>query len=736
MAAIERSSSHVAIPPLCARRTVASSCHALCSQSLRVLSTHGNCSLSAAFHRPMRASRHHLLLLGLLLSVVLLCCVAPLSLALAARQADGAFRAWHLADVAPYPNNDIVYVTDSPNYIRALSATTGAALQSNASVPAGQTIAGIAVDGSNSRVWAITEGIRGWRTREYWLWTFTSELQAVANLSLATLSPPPSLGDRYFSALSVDQDGNVCIVRQLANSTVLVDFVSAAGLLVRQWTAPLPVERGIRYYPAAAPHGLLYFRADGVDGYYYDPPLYVVTLDGVLTDTLTLEIDTDTCDSIFSMAVSHSGRIALACDSGLQLFDSGGALVSSFSYASPLVSWMSFTALSFDGADRLLAVAPSVDYGVQVISSTTGELLRVWYSAVPELSLLNNIAYDPWSHSLVAFRELYNAAVVRLDADTGSLLQQYSLGGRHGNCWLLASDIGPSRDIYLLLGCSQPYPSGVASVVLHAVSATGRVRREVRLVGWSPRMLLEGALLVREEQQMFYLVASTGRVNEVAAFAFDGTNLFNATDPSTGNLGWWNTRLVRVDDRAMAVVDPLNNRIVLLALDNGAFLRNITAPSYTQLLAAAYDGESWYRSEVTYDRSAREWVNSSIRHYAADGKTVLALYAMNNRDFHLLAIASGEHVHRLYAPDEESGAVVWWSRQSQQQPREAREISNAVVIAASGTLESRVREQSARHSAGMHEQLPGEQQDECFRAAVLARRQQWQDGRKKREGRT
>lgn len=123
---------------------------------------------------------------------------------------------------------------------------------------------------------------------------------------------------------------------------------------------------------------------------------------------------------------------------------------------------------------------------------------------------------------------------------------------------------------------------------------------------------------------------------------------------------WLQIQLWRADERTLAGVDSDNNRIRLLSLNDGSFIDNITTGSDTRLLSAVYDGTSWYRSEATFDYGKYEWVNSSVRQYTADGRTLLAEYATAARAFHVLAIGGGGSSgkgQRLYAVD---GRREWW----------------------------------------------------------------------------
>ena len=78
-----------------------------------------------------------------------------------------------------------------------------------------------------------------------------------------------------------------------------------------------------------------------------------------------------------------NGHIAVGCDSGLLLFGAGGGLVPSFTYDSVLEGYNYFSSLAFDTTGRLLAVPASYsDMGIQVISTTSGDLLSTWSNGV------------------------------------------------------------------------------------------------------------------------------------------------------------------------------------------------------------------------------------------------------------------------------------------------------------------------------------------------------------------
>ena len=181
-------------------------------------------------------------------------------------------------------------------------------------------------------------------------------------------------------------------VRQLFNGTVLVHVITPDSKQIRSWTAPFSAARLTRFVMAAGPNDTLYFQTDYF--YYWEDeqprPLYVLSGDVVLQSTLNLNLSIDTCARVFAMAVSRrSGHIALACDSGIQLFRSSGAVVPTFSYATVLPDYAYFISLVFDSIDRLLAVASYGDYGIQVVSSVNGDLLSDWSNRVPPLDYAN-----------------------------------------------------------------------------------------------------------------------------------------------------------------------------------------------------------------------------------------------------------------------------------------------------------------------------------------------------------
>ena len=171
--------------------------------------------------------------------------------------------------------------------------------------------------------------------------------------------------------------------------------------------------------------------------------------------------------------------------------------------------------------------------------------------------------------------------------------------------------------------------------------------------------------MVCEDRQRFFVVAGNGwEDSQVVAIAFNGTILFNVTDPRMGQLDSYDTGLLRVNDNTLAVNDPYHNRIALVDLDNGDFFGNITFPPYTTVRAVAYDGQSWYRSEMQLDDYT--WTNISINQYADDG-SVTAQYGVADRQFDMLTIAGDGDRRRLYALDRYEGTVAWWKIQPQQQ---------------------------------------------------------------------
>ena len=660
----------------------------------------------------------------LLLSLVVL--FVTLQLSLVAQPADGSFRGWQVGDVAPHPNNGVVYVLDYPNYIRAVNRTTGAVLQWSATLTTAQYIVAIAADGLSNRVYALIQSTvedRNTDYIDYWLVTLTADLHPIANISLATLSPQTTWFDRMFThTLPIDSKGNVYIARQLNNGTVLVHIFTPDGKQARTWTAPFHTEEQLGYSLALGPGDTLYFQTDYYWWWLYNDdqprPLHITTTDGVLLASILYDLTSANCEEISAIAVSPtSGNVAVACDSTLLLFDASGVLVPSFRYISTLDSWTGIQSLAFDSIDRLLAVVPTYDIGIQVVSSVSGDLLSVWTNGVPTLSFSQAVVYEPWSQSLVAFRPSSKSIVLRVDADRGTLLQEYSLSARQDNCYSAAAALGATGDLHLLLNCyyfdARYYTT---KLLLHSMTPAGRIRREVVLDGWSAGMLQSNQLVVCEDKQLFYVLTNWwDRINTVVAITFNGTNVFNYTDKRIGNIGNWNTQLLRVNDNTLAVVDPDNYRIILLDLDNGAFFGTIPLPQNTLQLGTAYDGNSWYRSEVDWiDRTG--WGNSSIRQYATDG-SVMAYYSLDGEELGKLSIGGVGDRHRLYAVDRYEGTVAWWNIQSQ-----ASEQQTATT---------------GRHSTREQQRLPAAEQpaqsSELFKAAVQVRRQQWMDEMKEQE---
>ena len=667
----------------------------------------------------------------LLLPLFLLLCVSPLSLSL--QPADGTFRGWNLVDVAPLASTDVAYVLDYPRTIRAVNSSSGMVLPQSTSIDNAGAVLAIAADSffASQRVYALVETFDtfDWFQINYWLVTMTADLQLIGNMSLAGLNPPTSRYDRRLSnTLPIDSNGDVYYVRQLDNGTVLVHVITPDSKQIRSWTAPLPGDRATTFAMAIGPDDTLYFQTD----YYYywmqnDRPraLYTLSTDGVLQSAVNLSISSDAYGRISSMAVSpRTGNIALACGNSIELFRSSGAPVPTFSYSSVLPRYSSFVSLQFDPIDRLLAVAAYGEYGIQVVSSVSGDLLSDWNNRVPVLYDSRAMVYEAWSRSLVAFPFYSDVAAVRLDADTGALVQQYRLAARLADCWTMATTVGASGDLYLLLQCwDEPFGGYWVGerILLHVMSPAGRVRREVVLAGWSSWMLQENALVVCEDKQRFFVVAGEGwESDQVVGLAFNGTTLFRFNDTRMGTFGPYNTRLSRVSDNTLAVLDRYHNRIALVDLDNGDFFGNITFPRYTTVLDAVYDGQSWYRSEMSYTVNYT-WSNVSINQYA-DDDTVMAQYGQANREFDMLTIAGEGDARRLYALDRYEGAVAWWNIPQQQRSQQ----------------QTTPRAQAKRHSARKDVQLstgeqPHDEREVRFMAAIRAREQQWQDEHQKRE---
>ena len=128
--------------------------------------------------------------------------------------------------------------------------------------------------------------------------------------------------------------------------------------------------------------------------------------------------------------------------------------------------------------------------------------------------------------------------------------------------------------------------------------------------------------------------------------------MFNFTDSRIGDIGRWNTQLLRVNDNTLAVVDPMNYRIILLDLDNGDFFgHDRCATEHINAERRVRWQTAWYRSEVTYDvNNGYQSYNASIRQYATDG-SVLAEYTFGNHEVYLLSIGGDGWAHRLYALD-------------------------------------------------------------------------------------
>ena len=667
---------------------------------------------------------YSLLLRVLPLALLLAACFVALPSA--AQPTSGTFRGWHVGDVTPA--GDVVYVLDTPSYIRALNRATGAVLPMNASLNRDDWVTAIAHDASTNRVYALVQASKyDWQNAyiDYYMVTLSSDLHIISNMSLTTLSPRPTYYERLFSrTLPVDKAGNVYLPRQLDNGTVLVHVIAPDSNKVATWQAPFPIDEYLTYSLDMGPDDNLYFQTNYYYYWYRDTeqrPLYVTTSSGALVSTLNLNLSSQTCAYANALAVSRvSGMIAVDCDNSIRLFDKGGLPIPSFRYFSVADTWSSFISLAFDSTDRLLGVVSSGDFGIQVISTTSGDLLADWSGRVPSLEYSQAIKYQPSTRSVLAFDSISDRSTVavRIDADTGALMQQYRLLGRLDNCYTLARDVSASGDIHLLLYCYYVVDNFFyeTKIVLHSLTPAGRVRREVVLDRWSLNMIMGNQLVVCEDKGMFYTVTNDYwyQQNQVVAFAFNGTNMFNFTDPRIGGIGYYRTGLLRADDNTIAVVDPEHSRIALLDLDDGAFFGNISVSrNNTQLLAAVYDGQSWFRSETTWSNDY-QWVNTSVNQYSTEGD-VLARYSLaTQHQFSRLSVGSAGDGNRLYALDEYEGTMAWW--QVQAQP-----IGQQIAPA---------KRHSTRGSARLQ---PAQQphHDERFEAIVQGRRQQWMDEQKK-----
>ena len=633
--------------------------------------------------------RHLLLPLSLLLAVSVLSQPAD--------AVDGVFRGWQIGDVAAHPDSDLVYLLDQPRFIRVVNRTSGQVVQRDvAELQLGESmyVLGIGSDAPRNRVYALVRVLRIDYDRnevdELLLQAYTSELKYSGTMNLTgRLDPPLSLYyDRLFSrTLPVDpQDGTVVFARQLFNGTLLVHRIGFDNG-IDTWQPPFKTSVEESYSMALGPSGTLYFMTNFYYffgyGYDYPPrPLYITTSTGDLQSAYNLSLSYDTCFRNRAIAVSRStGSIALACDNGIQLFDATGQAVPGFSYTPTLDFYNSFRSLAFTSGDRLLAVGGAYnEAAVQVISTVNGDLLTKWTDGVPALYSVISIEYQPYSRSLVAFRQDEDAPVLRVDADTGRLLQEYALVGRLSQCYTTAGVTGYSGDLHLALSCYEyTVDRGYANkVVLHSMTPAGRVRREVVLHGFESSELRYGALVVAEDKQLFYMLTSGymrshGRndVGIALAFHFNGSLAFNFSDSRIGSLGSYGTSLLRVDDNTLAVCDGENNRIALLDMNSGAFFGNITVPTNTYLVAAAYDGQRWYRSELDIHNNSQYFsYNNTIRAYDAEGRAQSEYFWGNGRSVAALSIAGDAKGQRLYVQDQYDGSVAYWNINAQ--PSEKR----------------------------------------------------------------
>ena len=641
----------------------------------------------------MLALCRFLLVLVLPLSLLLLAFPSS-SLSVTVTPANGAFRGWDPSAILSDPSdNSTMWLIDWPRYIRAVNPMNGSAIQPNRSLD-NRRILSAGIDTRNQHIVAVTGGESFLSQLDLTLHVLQkSDLSTVATLSLnAALDPPlpsrPS-SDWFFNTLPIDSKGNIYFPRQLSNRTLLVYVISPEGKQLKTWTQPWK-DDGTRYVMTMGPADLLYIQSF----YYYyrrDGPrsLYVVNTDGELQTTLYLNTSMAEWEQIGGISVSYkTGNIVLGSDNNVLLFNSAGMQLPSFRYNSLLLEWYDWIlSITFDAADRVLVIPAYGEYGVQVLGRN-GDLLSCWTNGVPNLYRAQNLVYDQRSSSVVVFLPEDDLVALRLDHDTGRLIQEYYMIGRltEDYCYHIASDLGQSGDLYLLLRCGWDYWGG--TVVLQSLNYAGQTRRQLVVPGVQG-LELQPALLVSEDKQMFYLLSydDTGAgANKLLAFAFNGSRAYEAVDKRIGSIGSDHSTLTRVDDTTLAVVDPANDRIVLLDLDTGAYFGQLKMPANTYLLAAVHDGEYWYRSEFTWGDIPWEW-NSTVGQYAANGD-LLAQFVIRSQSeqssIEWISVArSGQRQQRLYALDREQEALVWWDLQAQQ--AEAAESDGVVrVVQASG----------------------------------------------------
>ena len=242
--------------------------------------------------------------------------------------------------------------------------------------------------------------------------------------------------------------------------------------------------------------------------------------------------------------------------------------------------------------------------GLQLVAPTSGDVLTTWTNGVPSLIDINGMTYERRSNSLiVSGLRGFTSPVVRLEADHGALVQEYAVESRLSACKSFASFVAPSGNLYTLLRCG-PNPNTVwTTTYLYGMTQAGQLLSEVLVRGWG-WLQLQLTLVVCEDKRMFYLVTRLRypnplAMNYVMAFSMNGTSVWNATDARIGNIEDWSGSLLRFNDNTLALI--ASPRIALLDLDNGAWFSNITTntTNNTRLLAAAYDGSTWYCSEVT-----------------------------------------------------------------------------------------------------------------------------------------
>ena len=490
--------------------------------------------------------------------------------------------------------------------------------------------------------------------QDWSLVTLTTDLEPIDEVSLnGLLVPPIQLFDDPLDAPLVDKNGVLYIVRTLRNSTTLV-HVLQNGVQIDVWQAPFATPNNLGFVTVAMGSGSLIHFQWFQGGTLTGQPLYVTTTGGLLVATLRLNTNFTDAYGRYGvrLAVSrNSGNIAISLGDNIALFTSSGVRLSSFNYVSPLSYYDRFSRLAFDASDRLLAVDEDNEYGVQIISTTNGDLLGTLASPVPELSYVQHLHYERQTKSLLLSQPgVTDVPVLRLDADNGWLVQEYPLLGRYQDCFTLTSAVSASTgNIYNLLVCGVGGELYYGTLLLQATTPAGRLVRETVLGGLRFTQILY-QLVVDEDRGLFYMLAGPlpqrNTAFTVVAFGFNGTNMYNFTDSRIGTIRT-GAQLLPVTDHTIGVVDNGNNRILVLDVDSHSLSNTLTIPRGVDVDSAVYAAGSWYLAESVFDTRTR-LVNISLNQYTNGSLTQQLFFEIARVPRTAVLLAVDNDARRLY----------------------------------------------------------------------------------------